>query len=104
MLDHNDFRYRDFDDCWREEYILKVKEIDDRTRIRIVEVIIYDNDTDEPFYHSIKIQKVFKKQNGKWRFGNMVSIPFKSFLTFCQMFDDLIVERETNDFFLDPFE
>jgi len=88
------YRYKDWDECWREEYVLKVTEIDDKTRIRIVEVILYDNDTDEPFWHGIKIQRIYKRENGKWKYKSAINIPFRAFLGFCQMLDELRAERD----------
>jgi hypothetical protein len=83
------YKYRDFDDLWRELIILKVKEIDKKTRIRILEATLYDVETDEPFWHAVKIQKLYRNEKGRWIYKDSLNIPFDAFPEFSEMINEV---------------
>jgi hypothetical protein len=83
------FKYRDWDEQWREEILLQVKEIDKNNRIRILEVILYDMETDEPFWHAIKIQRIYWNEGKKrWIYRSSINIPFEAFSEFYEMINE----------------
>lgn len=82
------FKYRDFDEQWREYILWKTKDIN-KTRIRVVEAICYDIETDEPFWHAIKIQRLYKNDKGRWVYKSAINIPFEDFPEFCNMINEV---------------
>jgi hypothetical protein len=82
------FKYRDYDEQWREYILLKVKEINENTRIRIVEATCYDIETDEPFWHAIKIQRLYRNEKGRWIYKGSINIPFEAFSEFCDIINE----------------
>jgi hypothetical protein len=79
------YKTRDFDEWYEELIILQVKEIDGTTRIRILEDTHYDSETEEPFWHGIKIQRVSKNKQGRWVYRDKLNIPFDAFPEFCNL-------------------
>jgi hypothetical protein len=83
-LAYND-RIREFDEWYPEIILLSVRELGSDNRIRVLDVTHYDADTEEPFWHGIKFQRISKSKKGKWLYREKLNIPFDHFSEFCDL-------------------
>ncbi|MGB8780480.1 MAG: hypothetical protein WCD81_07520 [Candidatus Bathyarchaeia archaeon] len=78
-------KIREFGEWYQEVILLSVRALGADNRIRVLDVTHYDVDTEEPFWHGIKFQRISKSKKGKWRYREKLNIPFDHFSEFCDL-------------------
>jgi hypothetical protein len=76
------YRDRDFDEWYEDQRVLFAIQLDEDNRIKVLNDVHYDADTDEAFWHGIKFQRIIKTRKGDWRYREKLNIPFDHFEEF----------------------
>ena len=79
-------KIRDFDEWYESKILLKEKQLGEDNKIRVLDDIHYDSETDEPFWHGIQFQRVAKSKKGRWVYRReKLNIPFDHFDEFLNL-------------------
>lgn len=78
-------RIRDSDEWYEAIGVIHEEELEEGNKIRILDDEHYDEETQEVFWHGIKIQRISKDRKGRWRYREKINIPYDKFPDFCKM-------------------